>query len=329
MAKERVALWDNLKFFLIVSVVTGHLLNKFTGVSDVGRTIFFFIYSFHMPLFVFVSGLFHKNKDILKKCLFYVSAGFGLKILIFLTNIVCGKKAVFSLLSDNGIPWFMFVLAVFTLISYLIRNQNKTYILIFSIILACFVGYDRSVGDYLYISRTVVFFPFYHLATMINPQTVVEFKKKNYKWLVPAALAVIVVWAVTCYVQLDTIYSLRFIFTGRNPYSAGQAPFGFLWRLLCYAISAVVGFALVALVPTRSLPLITKMGQNTIDVYFWHWTVYLLLQQAFNIHALFSQGPVEKAAYVLLAVPITIILAQGRIFSFPLKQIKKAIYKEQ
>ena len=49
MDKKRIALWDNLKFILIVSVVIGHFINIRDSVTY--HSIFIFIYSFHMPLF--------------------------------------------------------------------------------------------------------------------------------------------------------------------------------------------------------------------------------------------------------------------------------------
>ena len=57
--KERIVLWDNLKFILITLVVIGHLADEFTAKSDVYKSVFLFIYTFHMPLFILISGLFH------------------------------------------------------------------------------------------------------------------------------------------------------------------------------------------------------------------------------------------------------------------------------
>ena len=68
--KERIALWDNLKFILIILVVIGHLADEFTAKSDVYKSVFLFIYTFHMPLFIFISGLFHSEKNIVKRCIF-------------------------------------------------------------------------------------------------------------------------------------------------------------------------------------------------------------------------------------------------------------------
>lgn len=101
-----------------------------------------------MPLFILISGLFFKPKDITNKCVTYISIGLILKIIIFLVKSFLGLKPSFSVFSDIEIPWFMFVLSAFTLMSYILRNQNKSYILLISVLLACFAGYDKEIGDF-------------------------------------------------------------------------------------------------------------------------------------------------------------------------------------
>ena len=58
---KRIALWDNLKLFLIFLVVLGHLSFDYFDSSQMFRTISMVIYTFHMPAFVFISGLFCKR----------------------------------------------------------------------------------------------------------------------------------------------------------------------------------------------------------------------------------------------------------------------------
>ena len=199
---ERVALFDNVKFLMITLVVIGHFADTFTQSSGIFRSIFLFIYAFHMPMMLFISGLFYSNKKNTSKILFYVCSGFTLKMSISLINFICYKRTSFSLLSDGGIPWFLFVLAIYQLLMYLLRNQNKMFFLVFSILLACFAGYDKSIGSYLYISRTVIFFPFYLFGTMLTPQKVISFLDKYSKKLIAVAIVIIGVWFVLCFYKL-------------------------------------------------------------------------------------------------------------------------------
>ena len=59
--KFRVPKWDNLKFFLILCVVIGHFIERYVGELWVYRSLFAFIYTFHMPAFLFIAGLFSKR----------------------------------------------------------------------------------------------------------------------------------------------------------------------------------------------------------------------------------------------------------------------------
>lgn len=58
---KRIYKWDNLKCFLIVMVVIGHFVNQYAPISNTMKSLSLFIYSFHMPLFIFLSGLLQKK----------------------------------------------------------------------------------------------------------------------------------------------------------------------------------------------------------------------------------------------------------------------------
>ena len=72
----------------------------------------------------------------------------------------------------------MFALAAYIIILKVIENQNKVYILVSTIVLACFVGYDQTIGDYLYLSRIIVFFPFF-LSGVILKMLICEIEKNQ------------------------------------------------------------------------------------------------------------------------------------------------------
>ena len=59
--KERNYLLDNLKVILIFFVVFGHTIEYYIKDSKILMTTYIFIYIFHMPLFIFISGYLSKN----------------------------------------------------------------------------------------------------------------------------------------------------------------------------------------------------------------------------------------------------------------------------
>jgi fucose 4-O-acetylase-like acetyltransferase len=298
-------------------------VDDFTGESDICRSIFVFIYAFHMPLFLFISGLFHKNEHIFSKVLFFISAGFALKITLYLTARFCGKTPRFLLFSDGSLPWFMFALAAFVTLCYVFRHQNLWYLLIAWTVLACFAGYDQTLGDKWYLSRIIVFFPFYLLGHLIGSPAILRIKQ-NAGWLRIPSVLILVGWGYLCLEKLNRVYLLRPLFTGRHPFSGVFEENGALARLACYVITLLVSFAIMMLIPSGSLPFVSKAGRQTLNVYFWHYPLYYLLNHFLHVSNLLSYGMLGKSVYLLLALLVTVLLSFG-IFSFPLKQIKRAI----
>ena len=47
---NRIALWDNLKFFLVTCVVIGHFADRFTDASNIYDSIFYLSFSTQPPL---------------------------------------------------------------------------------------------------------------------------------------------------------------------------------------------------------------------------------------------------------------------------------------
>lgn len=90
----RIAKWDNLKFFLILTVVVGHVAELYMGQSTSLRAVLFYIYIFHMPAFIFLSGLFFKKTvrqndwtKVFSYFIFYVLV----KILLYCVSRLCGN----------------------------------------------------------------------------------------------------------------------------------------------------------------------------------------------------------------------------------------------
>ena len=322
---NRIALWDNLKFILITLVVAGHFADQLTDYSSIYSSIYLFIYAFHMPLFIFISGYFHSDRNTTKKVLFYTSLGFLYKIVSFLIDRLNGdSQYIFNLLADSGLAWFMFVLAIYTFVLFLLKDQNKKFILIGSIILACFIGYDKSIGDFLYLSRAIIFFPFYILGTMMKSFDILEFKRK-YPLLKVFALLIFVTWVILCITKVDTLYGLRYMFSGRQPFPDGIISFGPIVRLACYIISAVLGISLILLTTSKKIKWISDFGKNTINVYFWHLNLFYIFKSFIDFNSIYSSFSFGFIVYTIATITVTVILST-KIFNFPVNILKKQIF---
>ena len=318
--QNRIFYYDNLRFFLIAAVVIGHFVEVVLSQSVMYKSIFLWIYAFHMPMFLYLSGMFHKNDKVLPKVMRFVMIGFALKIFRFLEALILNGHATISYFKQGGLPWFMFVLAGYTLLSYILRKFDKRYILIFAIILGLFSGYDSSLGDLFYASRFIVFYPFFVLGEMTSPDMMLKTVQK--KWVRLIGILAIAVWTAICVFKLDSVYILRLLFSGRNPFGDNFGEWAFLYRGLCYVITVIVGFGVMCLIPKKRIPIVSLFGSRTMQVYFWHYT-FLSVLLYFHVDAALCTNRIGKLVWLLIAVAVTFITSI-KIFGFPTNQIVNA-----
>lgn len=314
MSGGRLVVFDNLKFMLIALVVIGHFADCYTAQHASMRALFLFIYSFHMPLFIFVSGLFVKEMGAdarlnWNRIISFIALGFLMKAISAVLAFISSGWVPFSLLSDGGPAWFMFAIAAYTAFAWILRGVRKDFVLVFSVALALLAGYDSSVGDYLYLSRIIVFFPFFWAGYCLSPAQADRFTARRDVRIVSAV--VIAAAAVVCVLLISEIYAIRWFFTGRNSYEACGVDYAIAFRALAYCISAAMCVAVMALTPRRRIPLASAFGPRTLQVYVWHGTALTLLgvtgaQAAIEA----SFGSFGFLVFVALAIPVALLLSQ-------------------
>lgn len=326
---NRLYKFDNIKFVAILFVVIGHFIEGFTDKSDMFKSLFVFIYAFHMPLFIFLSGLFQKrfsdqNRLKINKIAFYVLLGTVLKIMSAAAKTAYGKKFSLNFFGGSSIDWFLFVTAMFMVTAYAVRRIHPAVVLPVAFLLGCVCGYSDYIDDTLYMSRYLVFLPVYLAGYYLTPQAVISFTSKMYvKCVVYFSM---LLYFVMCFRNIDIIYKLRKLYTGRNPFSAIPIDnCGAQYRLLCYLISALMCTAVIAIIPNIKIPLITHMGSNTLGVYFWHNVLLSLLKATPFFTLIMSTGdPMYKV--LLLASPVVMcFILSFDIFSYPLSLLSKLI----
>ena len=324
MAVERTQKWDILKFFLIITVVVGHLTDFYLEESGALKALCLGIYVFHMPLFIFVSGLFAKrtvNEKRKDKIAGYLALYFVIKFILWLYSSIRYEKMNFRVLSEGGLPWFMFALFAFMLITIAVKDFSPRYVLPMSILVACLAGFDNSLGAYLSLSRIIVFYPFFYAGYILDPKKIEEHSKKP---AAKVAAAFILIAFITLVVLFgEEYYSFRPLLTGINPFSTlGEyAKYGFMLRLAAYALAALTGYAFIVLTPGKTpLGIAAKYGRRTLSVYALHYIFIYILFYSFDIRtALYNVSPVwDEWLAMLLAIPIIFVCSLGvfdKIFS--------------
>lgn len=326
----RIYLYDNIKFLAILLVVIGHAINFLTEADGnmLEKSLFLTIYSIHMPLFIFISGLFLRPMDKStkfpkQKVISYILIGIVLRIMMSLLRLILGKNMSYSLLDMyDSFAWFMWAIAVFITLMWIFREYNTKIILLLSLLVGCMAGYDKFLGDKFALMRIAVFLPFFVAGYMIKPEQLSNLLSKT--WVKVVSIFVAVGFIALFFINTDIYQYLRPMFTGRNSFEVlvECESFGGLIRLLCYAISSLFGLAVMSLVPNKNLGIITKTGTKTLQIYFWH-QVFLVLLTHFGVYGHISSltgDTIATAVYIIIAVAVTFVCSLP-VFSFPTKQL--------
>ena len=309
--------FDNLKFLLIFLVVLGHFAELIMRKSEIAKTTWMIIYSFHMPLFIFVSGFFAKNavknRNYNKSIMFFILY-FIMKTVIFIVDKSCGLNPNYNFTKINSIQWYIFAMGAWYLISILLRNANKKIIFMLSVFFALIIGFDKNIGDIWGVSRILVFYPFFLLGLNINNDKLFKIvKNKGTKIIAPIYLIILVLIFV---LFIDKIYLVRPILTGRNPYSSlnnSIEQFGVLIRMCWYIVATFTGICIMSLVP-KGKTIITNLGQRTISVYFYHAIIIRI----------FSNLEINYRMYEGLILSIFMVLIFSiKCFAIPLEKLLK------
>lgn len=324
---KRVEKWDILKFGLIFLVVLGHICDQYVKESAAVRAIWLCIYSFHMPLFFFVAGLFSKRKidgKQYEKIFPYFAMYIISQLFLLLGKMVFanGYGYELQLLNTKDAPWFIFVLFLYYIITIMLRRFDGRYILIGSVMLSCMAGYDSSISDLLQLSRLVVFYPFFYAGYLFDEGKIREILSWKAIRIVSALLLVMGIGFVV--LNIHSIYWIRPILTGRNPYSSLKGicySLGWLSRLLYYVGAAIIGMMVIAVTPERlGKGRIARLGRRSLQVYILHRPCIILICTRLHVERWFQK--IWPAHYHLLIVPLALavtLFCSWKIFEKPIR----------
>lgn len=250
---SRIAYFDNMKFILICLVVIAHGFANHIGENVNLPSLFVFINTFHMPLFVFVSGLFYSNKNVSERIILLVTYGLYFKILSWLMNGLILATWDFNLFRETDMPWFLFALAAWEGFAYIVRKINPKFVLAGTVMIGCLAGYDAMVTNSEFLSRMVVWFPFFYMGVMTDREKLITFIKdnKSLQLFILRIMCVILmlVYAVICVVYRGNIWNLASLIIPRTLFADMPFQCNIFTRLVYYAGVAVLGIGFMSIIP--------------------------------------------------------------------------------
>lgn len=272
----RSAFYDNAKAILIFTVIAGHLIEM--TLPDF-ETLWKFIYLFHMPCFVFISGYFSK-KGIATKRVFaqYVSLVIVFQIFYYLIEISSGTPV--SLREFFTVPyillWYLLSLGCWVLLLNVIDEKYLFLIIVLSFVIAIISGASVVFGRTLSIGRSFYFLPFFLLGYYIKLKNASDqcFNNKKIKTVSCFLLAVFVICLCSGAIKLP--YPIQ-AYYGRVSFKTLNMPIGIgiLSRITTLCMSLMLSFVVLNVIPKKRT-FYTRLGDKTLTVYLLHYAFVLL-----------------------------------------------------
>lgn len=309
----RVCYIDNIRFLLILLVVCMHFIDH----ANAYPQLFKFIYTFHMPVFVFVTGYFAKTEDYIRKAAGVFVVYLLFNTLIYLMDVYCFHQDIeYQIFSPKIGMWYLLALFLWHLFFPAFERVKPVVLMPFLFAAGILSGLDNSIGSFLTLSRFFVFTPFYMLGYYANKRRWL-YCLREIRWVRPVALLVLIVYAVVVFRYDEELPIV--LFTAKRSFEKMQmqAGEGVLYRILFYVLALLVGTAFVALVPAGRR-FFTHLGRNTLSVYLLHLVVLNTLIEMGSITWIYEH--LTGVALLGLGVFFTFLFA-GDLWQKPLHRL--------
>ncbi len=308
--KQRDTKWDNIKFVLITYVVTGHMIYLFLGDSVLAKGVYLWIYSFHMPAFLFLSGMFSKHAVETKnsrRILDYLAIYLLMKTLQSVANYFVNGKITFRFFWEAGPGWYALAMAVYIFMSSILKDVDKRKLLLLAVLAGCMAGYDNHLGDHFASARIATFYPFFLLGLYLKPEEIKKTMKKPVQIILGIILCVTFISAV---LYTERFYWLLKLFKGKYSYAqAGVIGLrGPVYRFLLYIGMLLMAYCVCAVISSKK-KWYSDIGRNTLPIFIFHPAAIIVLMNILQGKRwLYTFYPVH---YVIAAVILSWILVIG------------------
>ena len=305
--KKRYYLLDNLKVILIFFVVFGHVIEYYINDNSILMTLYIFIYIFHMPLFIFISGYLSKNFYKMKrKAIRNLLIPYIIFNMIWYTAVYIGtRKAMFSVLYPGWTLWYLLSLFFWRItLKYLIKFKH---ILLLSFIAGVLVGLIPSIGSILSISRTIVFLPFFLLGYYTTEEHLEKIKSFKSEY---AITGILVFLLIAIYIVKNDLFNYKFLYNSYS-YNALEVSLfeGTIFRIFLYFGAIIFSICVINLVP-RKEQFFSKIGKATMNIYVFH--IYLVMLVYFFIPK-WNIGLLQNILILISPFIIIFILSRKKI----------------
>ena len=280
MRRRRVPLWDNARWIAITLVVVGHGILPLIAEDDAAYSVYLFIYSFHVAVFVTVAGYFAKSGPPNARALRQILTDIVFPFFIFETiwtviRWILGSEFALDYTTASWTLWFLIALAVWRIVlPYLVLIR---YPLLIAIAISIGAGYTEAIDSTLALSRTFGMLPFFVFGWQLRQWQLTG------RWLdLPArvawrwragAIALFAAASIVLPIAIETWREFRirrFMLYDESYEAIGyDEPWSGAIRLALLLLAMVLAMAFLVLMP-RGAHWFTSFGAATMYIYLLH-----------------------------------------------------------
>lgn len=272
--KQRDPRIDALKGVLILLVVLGHCIGHDSSFR-LNMTSYNYIYLFHMPMFVFMSGYFTRLGNDKKFWNRVLSFAYIYLFWQVVKSLYLGRSLVEMVVKPTPMMWYLLSLIIWCVIYWLSQKISTkltpTILSILCVIVALAAGFIPQIGAPFALSRTLVFAPFFFLGVSLQKVNFMEKCNRIPYWM--GWLLLVAVFVILYVMNKD----IAFIVRGVMPYPVGNPVLGLVGRFSYYIAAVIMSCALIRVVLPNKL--MTIIGRYTMKYYIFHGVILMFMYQ--------------------------------------------------
>lgn len=279
------------------------MIETYAPDDSFNRALYNFIYAFHMPFFMYISGLFSQIKDRAKyrHGIFMILETFIIfQFIRYLKPILAGDSLQidYSLLYPKGTLWYLAYLIVYRLFIYIMPrhcvDNHPLKILFISFIIAILWGFFPHSN----IEKLISFFPYFLMGYYTAKINIKETINK-----IPLSISIISLLATFVLIYFSINYNIGYIFYYEASYYWTDpviAP-GILCvsRIIAYISAIVISIFIMRII--LYIKIFPEYGSKTLFIYMYHTFIVL------SLRSLISKGYMPQNEIILLLYSIAIV----------------------
>lgn len=270
---DRLLRFDSLKGILITLVVIGHMIEVMILDTSIEKYVYTAIYTFHMPLFVILSGYFFNHSCSGKKLI---------KSIITLTETLIVFQAIRIIITSSSgeiwslkdiitpywVLWYICSLIAWRVMTFLVfktfRIIKFKYLILGAIAVSLIAGLVPLKNE-LAFQRTFYFYPFFIFGMALRNNMALIDRRSSKSIIGGGILLIICIIAV--FAKLDILHfdSFRFGLYGNRPY---QEFSDVIRKFGCMCIGFIMSIIALRYLPVNII--FARIGMHSMPIYLLH-----------------------------------------------------------